>query len=117
MNLMQAGVEELTQAIVRDLQIEHVDVLQAVEVVEVVAQGNTDSIWCECIDDDELESQEDAIADSPNPGLAKRAYSKKPTLFYVKVEKEEEPNKKLRASLMTKEDIKVAKQMSNAKEI
>lgn len=114
MNLMQAGVEELTQAIVRDLQIEHVDVLQA---VEVVAQGNTDSIWCECIDDDELEGQEDAIADSPNPGLAKRAYSKKPTLFYVKVEKEEEPSKKLRASLMSKEDIKVAKQMSNAKEV
>lgn len=114
MNLMQAGVEELTQAIVRDLQIEHVDVLQA---VEVVAQGNTNSIWCECIDDDELESQEDAIADSPNPGLAKRAYSKKPTLFYVKVEKEKEPSKKLRASLMSKEDIKVAKQMSNAKEV
>ena len=31
-------------------------------------------IWCECIDDDELEDQEDAIAGDSKPEIAKKTY-------------------------------------------
>lgn len=107
--LMQVGIEELTQAIVRDLQIEHVDVLQA---VKATSMGKATEIWCECIDEDELEDQEDAIAGDSNPEMAKKTYQAKPTLFFVKVQGE-----KLKASMMSKNDIKIAKQMAKDKVI
>ena len=107
--LMQVGIEELTQAIVRDLQIEHVDVLQA---VKATSMDKATEIWCECIDDDELEDQEDAIAGDSNPEIAKKTYQDKPTLFFVKIQ-----SKKLKASLMSKNDIKIAKQMVKDKVI
>lgn len=98
---MKAGLEEFTQAIVRDLQIEHVDVLQA---VVYVSDMKDPVFFCECIDDDELEDQKGAIADSPNPLLAKKAYATKPSLFFVKIS-----GLPFKASLMSKEDIRRTK--------
>lgn len=103
---MRAGVEEFTQAIVRDLQIEHVNVLQA---VECISEAKDPVFFCECIDDDELEDQKDAIADSPNPLLAKKAYAIKPTLFFVKIS-----GLPFKASMMDKEQIDVVKAQCKA---
>ena len=101
---MKETVAEFQKIIAKELMMPQVDVLQAMTLAKAPKNAHA-YYYVECIDGAELEDQEDAIADSPNPQAMRDAYQTGPSYFYVELDFDGIA-KKWSAKILDKETIR-----------